>query len=82
MEGTVTLVSNEGEYGTHVKIVNKDITTIYAHCSKILVKKGAKIKKGQKIALSGNTGKTTGPHLHFEIRRSTRTVDHALVLNF
>ena len=82
MEGTVTLVSNEGEYGTHVKIVNKDITTIYAHCSKILVKKGAKIKKGQKIALSGNTGKTTGPHLHFEIRRSTRTVDPALVLNF
>lgn len=82
MEGKVTLVSNEGEYGTHVKIVNKDITTIYAHCSKILVKKGAKIKKGQKIALSGNTGKTTGPHLHFEIRRSTRTVDPALVLNF
>lgn len=82
MEGTVTLVSNEGEYGTHVKIVNKDITTIYAHCSKILVKKGAKIKKGQKIALSGNTGNTTGPHLHFEIRRDNRTVDPALVLNF
>ncbi len=82
MEGTVTLVSNEGEYGTHVKIVNKDITTIYAHCSKILVKKGAKIKKGQKIALSGNTGNTTGPHLHFEIRRDNRTVDPALILNF
>lgn len=48
MEGKVTLVSNEGEYGTHVKIVNKDITTIYAHCSKILVKKGCKIKKGTK----------------------------------
>ena len=74
MEGTVTVVSNEGEYGTHVKIVNKDVTTIYAHCSKILVKKGAKIKKGQKIALSGNTGNTTGPHLHFEIRRDNRTV--------
>ncbi len=82
MEGTVSLVSDEGEYGTHVKIVNKDVTTIYAHCSKILVKKGAKIKKGQKIALSGNTGKTTGPHLHFEIRRENRTVDPALILNF
>lgn len=82
MEGTVTVVSNEGEYGTHVKIVNKDVTTIYAHCSKILVKKGAKIKKGQKIALSGNTGNTTGPHLHFEIRRDERTVNPALVLNF
>ena len=82
MEGTVTLVSDEGEYGTHVKIVNKDVTTIYAHCSKILVKKGEKVTKGQKIALSGNTGKTTGPHLHFEIRRGERSVDPALVLNF
>ncbi len=82
MEGTATVVSNEGEYGTHIKIVNKDVTTIYAHCSKILVKKGTKIKKGQKIALSGNTGNTTGPHLHFEIRRNERTVNPALILNF
>lgn len=82
MEGKVSLVSDEGEYGTHVKIVNKDVTTIYAHCSKILVKQGATIKKGQKIALSGNTGRTTGPHLHFEIRRNNRTVDPQLVLKF
>lgn len=82
MAGKVSLVSDEGEYGTHVKIENKDITTIYAHCSKILVKKGATIKKGQKIALSGNTGRTTGPHLHFEIRRDNRTVNPELVLKF
>lgn len=82
MDGKVSLVSNEGEYGTHIKIENKDITTIYAHCSKILVKQGATIKKGQKIALSGNTGRTTGPHLHFEIRRANRTVDPELVLKF
>lgn len=82
MEGKVSVVSNEGEYGTHVKIVNKDVTTIYAHCSKILVKKGQTIKKGQKIALSGNTGKTTGPHLHFEIRRSGRSVNPELILDW
>ena len=82
MEGKVSLVSTQGEYGTHIKITNKDITTIYAHCSKILVKQGATIKKGQKIALSGNTGRTTGPHLHFEIRRSNRVVDPELVLKF
>ncbi len=82
MEGTVTVVSKEGDYGTHVKIVNKDVTTIYAHCSKILVKEGEKVKKGQKIALSGNTGNTTGPHLHFEIRRQERTVDPELILSW
>lgn len=82
MAGTVSLVSDEGEYGTHIKIVNKDITTIYAHCSKILVKEGNTIKKGQKIALSGNTGRTTGPHLHFEIRRDNRTIDPELILSW
>lgn len=82
MEGKVSLISNEGEYGTHIKIENKDVTTIYAHCSKILVKQGATIKRGQKIALSGNTGRTTGPHLHFEIRRENRTVDPELILKF
>ena len=82
MTGKVSLVSDEGEYGTHVKIVNEDITTIYAHCSKILVKEGETIKKGQKIALSGNTGRTTGPHLHFEIRRDNRTVDPELILDW
>lgn len=82
MEGKVSVVSNEGEYGTHVKIVNQDVTTIYAHCSKILVKQGDTVKLGQKIALSGNTGKTTGPHLHFEIRRGTRTVDPELILKW
>ncbi len=82
MEGKVSVVSDEGSYGTHVKIVNQDVTTIYAHCSKILVEEGDTIKKGQKIALSGNTGNTTGPHLHFEIRRQERTVDPELVLKW
>lgn len=82
MEGTVSLISDEGSYGKHVKIINKDVTTIYAHCSKILVKKGDKIKIGQKIALSGNTGNTTGPHLHFEIRREERTINPELILNW
>ena len=82
MEGKVSLVSNEGSYGTHVKIEKDDITTIYAHCSKILVKEGQEVKLGQKIALSGNTGNTTGPHLHFEIRRSGRTINPELILKW
>ncbi len=82
MDGKVTLVSKQGDYGTHVKIENKDVITIYAHCSKILVKEGESVKKGQKIALSGNTGNTTGPHLHFEIRRNNRTIDPELILKW
>ena len=82
MEGKVTVVSSQGDYGIHVKIVNKDVTTIYAHCSKILVKEGEQVKKGQQIALSGNTGNTTGPHLHFEIRREDRTVNPELVVSW
>ena len=82
IEGTVTLVSDEGDYGTHVKIENEDILTIYAHCSEILVKEGDKIKKGDKIALVGSTGNSTGPHLHFEVRRDNRTVNPEYIVDF
>lgn len=82
MEGTVTLVSSEGDYGKHVEITNGDVMTRYAHCSKITVKEGTKIKQGQKIAEVGDTGKTTGPHLHFEIRKSGRVVNPEYILKF
>lgn len=49
--------------------------TLYAHCSKILVKRGQKVIRGQKIALVGNTGKSTGPHLHYEVIRRGIKID-------
>ena len=82
MEGTVEEVSSYGDYGNHLKITNGEVSTLYAHCSKILVNKGDYITQGQKIAEVGNTGRTTGPHLHFEISRSGRTVDPAQILTF
>lgn len=82
MEGTVEVASEEGEYGKHLDITNNDVLTRYAHCSKLLVKEGEKVKKGQKIAEVGSTGNSTGPHLHFEIRRDNRTINPESILKF
>lgn len=82
MEGIVDLVSKEGDYGKHVKIRCNNVTTLYAHCSKILVKEGQIVAQGQPIAKVGSTGNSTGPHLHFEIRVDSRFVDPSRVIEF
>ena len=82
MQGIVELVSNEGDYGKHVKIRCNNVYTLYAHCSKIFVKEGQIVAEGQKIASVGNTGNSTGPHLHFEIKIDDRFVDPEKLINF
>lgn len=81
MAGTAEVVSTEGDYGKHIKITNGEISTLYAHCSELLVNEGDKIEQGKVIAKVGATGKATGPHLHFEIRRNNATVDPNLILD-
>ena len=49
--------------------------TLYAHCDNLHVQPGQFVRKGQVIAVSGNTGHSTGPHLHFEIQKDGKTVD-------
>ena len=67
--GTVTRAGRAGDYGIMVEINHGNgYVTRYAHNSKVAVKVGQKVSKGQVIAYSGNTGRSTGPHLHFEIR--------------
>lgn len=60
-----------------IKVGNRSDTfeTLYGHNSRILVKTGQYVKQGQVIAKSGNTGRTTGPHLHFTVWRNEKTVD-------
>lgn len=66
--GTVIQASYNGGYGNNVVISHPDgRMTRYAHNSKLLVKVGQKVEQGEPIALSGNTGRSTGPHVHFEI---------------
>ena len=82
MSGTVVQVSSQGDYGNHVKIMQDDVATLYAHCSVIYVNEGDHITQGQEIGEVGSTGNATGPHLHFEIRKDEKFVDPDDILDF
>ncbi len=82
--GTVYAVNRTSQWGTgmfagygYAVIIDhgNGLRTLYAHCSKISVVPGQRVSKGQVIAYVGNTGKSTGPHLHFEVRVNNKRVD-------
>lgn len=74
--GTVTMVTVQTGYGNVLEIDHGGgIVTKYAHCSRIVVRVGQHVKRGQVIANVGNTGLSTGPHLHYEIHVQGKVVD-------
>jgi len=74
--GTVVLAGSTGGYGNYTCVQHtKSLSTCYAHQSRILVNPGEDVKKGQVIGLTGNTGSSTGPHLHFETRVGGKPID-------
>ncbi len=56
------------------------LLTLYAHASAILVRQGDRVRRGEPVARVGETGRTTGPHLHFEVREGTRPKNPLLFL--
>ena len=79
--GVVTVAGYRSGYGKTVEIYHgNDIVTRYAHASKITVKAGDIVERGQEIAAVGSTGHSTGPHLHFEVRMAGHPLDPELFL--
>jgi len=75
-DGEVVMAKNGGAAGNYVAIRHgRQYMTRYMHLKKVLVKPGEKVKRGDRIALSGNTGRSTGPHLHFEIWINNQAVN-------
>ncbi len=90
-KGTPVLASERGVvlyvgtslrgFGLMVVIAHgDDWSTAYAHLSRSLVKRGDNVSKGQRIAYSGNSGRSSGPHLHFEVRKGADPLDPLLFL--
>ncbi|NVJ65602.1 MAG: M23 family metallopeptidase [Gammaproteobacteria bacterium] len=74
--GVVTTVGTKSGYGKFIEINHGDgYSTRYAHNKELLVKKGDMVKKGQVIAKVGNTGRSTGPHVHYEIMRDGKKLN-------
>ncbi len=78
-DGTISMVKSEiWGYGQHIVIDHgSGFETLYGHLSKFIAKQGQKVKRGQLIGLVGSTGKSTAPHLHYEVHRNGEAINPA-----
>lgn len=68
-DATVEFVGESDDFGLYLRLKHEnDVSTFYSHCQSIQVEKGEQVEVGQQVAQVGSTGKSTGPHLHFEVR--------------
>lgn len=74
--GTVRESGRDSVYGRYLRLAHRDGSlSLYGHASHVFVQAGDSVERGQVIALSGNSGRSTAPHLHLEVRRAGRSVD-------
>jgi murein DD-endopeptidase MepM/ murein hydrolase activator NlpD len=82
-DGIVEIAAEEAGPGKHILLQHEDdYQTFYSHCDSILVQKGQHVKSGEIIAHVGTTGRSTGPHLHFEIRKNSEPKNPQEYLDF
>jgi murein DD-endopeptidase MepM/ murein hydrolase activator NlpD len=81
MDGVVLQAGPRGGYGNAVELGHADgTTTLYAHAATVGVQVGQKVRAGDPLAAVGSTGRSTGPHLHFELRSAGKQVDPRVAL--
>ena len=79
-DGIVENCGLSESYGNYIKIKGEKYTCLYGHLNKVLLNKGESVKRGEKAALSGSTGQSTGPHLHFELYEGDQLIDPSPVI--
>ena len=73
--GKITAIVNDGACGIGVKLNSGEYQAVYCHLDQTLVKQGQVVKAGETIGKTGNTGRSTGPHLHFGIKKNSQWID-------
>ena len=81
-DGVVTETGENARAGKYVRLTHGNITVCYCHLSRIHVRKGDIVIAGDKVAVSGNTGRTTGPHLHLTTKMHGKSVNPALLFAY
>ena len=81
MQGEVIKVGRDKRSGLYVTLRHGDFTISYCHLSQTLVTKGTHVYPGTVIAMTGNSGRSTGPHLHLTLKKDGKNINPAILLN-